>query len=66
MTNVGIFYDYLCNNCIELEKVESEALKLHKNQQKLHLKLKKLHDLNPNSRELEYLSYFYERTLEFE
>jgi len=63
---MGVFFDFLCSNFIDLMELEKRSVLLSKENKKILEMQTKLFDLNPRDKQLSFLSNIYLTLLDFD
>jgi len=63
---MGVFFDYLCSNFIDLLELQNRSSSLSLQNSKIREMQTKLFDLNPNDKHLIFLSTIYLSLLDFD
>ncbi|KAL4464743.1 hypothetical protein ABPG74_011304 [Tetrahymena malaccensis] len=66
LLKIAEFFDYLCSNFLDLKELEQKSRKLYDDNQQILSLIKLLYDLNPESKQLNFLTTIYNSVLDFE
>ncbi|EAR95470.2 Sec1 family protein (macronuclear) [Tetrahymena thermophila SB210] len=66
LIKIAEFFDYLCSNFLDLKELEQKSKKLYDDNQQILSLIKLLYDLNPESKQLNFLTTIYNSVLDFE
>ncbi|KAL4508087.1 hypothetical protein ABPG72_021460 [Tetrahymena utriculariae] len=66
LLKIAEFFDYICSNFLDLKELEQKSRKLYDDNQQILSLIKLLYDLNPENKQLNFLTTIYNSVLDFE